>query len=285
MVLCRSNDPGPRLAHVPPGNDNAPTLGEALRAAREQAGVSIERVSAETRIRATVIRDLEGDSFRSSGGSVYARGHVKSISRALNIDPAPLLALFDAAQGKPGGPAIVESAPPTPEFTSFGGSVVAATATLIPERHGPRWGLAVTAACAALVAIIGIGYLNQPSSSARRLADSVPTPSATPSAEPVHTPDPGAVASKPVVTGAQLRIRLINGHSWFNVTNSLGKTIFEGILNDGEFRDFSDPTRLKVVVGNPSAVNLNCDGHDSGQAGGAGRVATFACTTAGLSVA
>ena len=58
--------------------------------------------------------------------------------------------------------------------------------------------------------------------------------------------------------------------------------MFEGILNNGEFRDFSDPTRLKILVGNALAVNLNCDGHDSGPAGGSGRIAKFACTPTGL---
>ena len=86
------------------------------------------------------------------------------------------------------------------------------------------------------------------------------------------------------MTGAQLRVRLIDGKSWVSVSDSTGKTIFEGILSSGEFRDFSDPTRLKILVGNALAVNLNCDGHDSGPAGGSGMVAKFACTPDGLTV-
>ena len=268
-----------------------PTLGAALSAAREAAGLSVEQVSADTRIRATVVRDLEADSFRSSGGSVYARGHVKSIARTLRTDPAPLLALFDRAVGSDSGPtepAVIDPDPLPRAITSFGGSAFAgAAAALTPERRGPRWGIAVTAAGAALVAIIGIGYLQQPAADGSRanIAGNVgagaPTTAPAPSAQAVRTPDPGAVAVKPQVTGAQLRVRLINGDSWVSISNATS-TLFEGILKSGQFKDFSDPTRLKVVVGNALAVNLNCGGRDSGPAGGPGAVRRFACTAAGL---
>jgi cytoskeleton protein RodZ len=262
-----------------------PTPGTALRAAREEARMTVEQVSSETRLRGTVIRDLEADSYRSSGGSVYARGHVKSIARALGLEPEPFLALFDAHAGSalPETPPL-EDQPAAPVITSFGGSAFAgATAALVPERHGPRWGLAVAAAGAVLATIIGVGYLNQPSPADRPLAGNVlPTNVATATTAPTQTPDPNAVAARPEVTGAQLRVRLINGTSWVSVSDSTGKTVFEGILKNGDFRDFSDPSRLKILVGNALAVNLNCDGHDSGPAGGSGMVAKFACTPDGL---
>jgi cytoskeletal protein RodZ len=256
----------------------------ALRAAREQANWTVEQVSAETRLRATVIRDLEGDSYRSSGGAVYARGHVKSIARALDLDVAPFLDLFDKHVGSaPADTPLGEPEPVTPVMSSFGGSAFAgATTTLVPDHRGPRWGLAVTAAGAVLATLIGVGYLHKPSAADRPVA--LPTGSTVPTAtaSAVTTPPPGSVAQQPPVTGAQLRVRLINGKSWVSVSDSTGKTVFEGILSSGEFRDFSDPTRLKILVGNALAVNLNCDGHDSGPAGGSGMVAKFACTPEGL---
>ncbi|MGB8652780.1 MAG: helix-turn-helix transcriptional regulator, partial [Mycobacteriales bacterium] len=117
-----------------------PTLGAALRAAREAAGLSIEQVSADTRIRATLVRDLEGDRFASSGGTVYARGHVKSIASTLHTDPAPLLALFDAAQGAPEALPLETTPEPGPTVTSLGGTSFAASAAaaLHPERRSPR---------------------------------------------------------------------------------------------------------------------------------------------------
>lgn len=267
---------------VRPGAE--PTLGAALRAAREAAGCTVEQVSADTRIRSTLVRDLEADSFGSSGGTVYARGHIKSIAGTLGVDPAPLLALFDKAQGQD-APLVLEPEPLPRAVTSFGGSAFAASAkALTPERRGPRWGLALTGAAAVLIVITGVGYLGSPGSKAPTAALGSNQPSATPTTTApttVHTPNPDSVASKPPVTGAQLRVRLIGGDSWVSVSNA-GATLFEGLLRNGEFRDFTDPSRLKVVVGNALAVNLNCGGRDSGPAGGSGKVAHFACTAAGL---
>lgn len=267
------------------GPDSPSTLGGALRTAREAAGWSVEQVSADTRIRATLVRDLEGDSFASSGGLVYARGHVKSIASSLHVDPLPLLALFDAAQGAPAQEQVIDPDPLPRAVTSFGGSAFAASAAaaLTPERRGPRWGVALTGAAAILLAVTGIGYLQQgkaPVTQAGAVGGS-PTPAATVPQTGARTPDPESVASKPPVSGAQLRVRLIGGASWVSISNGTS-TLFEGILNDGEFRDFSDANRLKVVVGNALAVNLNCGGRDSGPAGPSGKVKHFQCTAAGL---
>lgn len=262
------------------------TLGAALRAAREERGLSVEQVSASTRIRATLVRDLEADSLASSGGAVYARGHVKSIASALRVDPAPLLALFDQAHQSAPDMMLAQAEPLAQPVTSFGGSAFAASAaaSLQPERHGPRWGLALSAAAASLVAITAIGYAQQSDSPATQagtlstLPSATPTPSATPE---VQTPNPDSVAAKPPVTGAQLRLRVLGGNSWVSVGNPSG-TLFEGLLKDGEFKDFADPSRLKLVVGNAFAVNLNCGGRDSGPVQGKKSVRRFECTAAGL---
>ena len=256
-----------------------PTLGAALRAAREASGQSVEQVSAATRIRATLVRDLEADRFASSMGSVYARGHVKSIAAAVGADPAPLLALFDKVQKADEPPTIVELASATAPSGFDGSAFAASAASLRPERRTPRWGAALGAAGVVLLVFMGIGFATggkKPPPTASPPTSASPTPAAA-----VHTPAPDSVASKPAVTGAQLRLRLIGGASWVSVSNAT-TTLFEGILRDGQFKDFSDPTRLKVVVGNALPVNLNCGGKDSGPAGASGQVKRFMCTATGL---
>ena len=128
---------------------------------------------------------------------------------------------------------------------------------------------------------MGIGFANGHGKTPTTVAGP-PASASTPTPSTVHTPAPDSVASKPAVTGAQLRLRLIGGASWVSVSNALGKTLFEGTMRDGQFRDFTDPTRLKVVIGNAAPVNLNCGGKDSGPAGSRGQVKRFECTQAGL---
>ena len=261
------------------------TLGAALRAAREAAGLTVEQVSADTRIRATLVRDLEADQLASSGGAVYARGHVKSIAATLKTDPAPLLALFDKADGSVA--AELPLAAPEPVATSIGTSdfALSKAASLRPERRGPRWGLALGGAAAVLVGLIAVGSLSGGGGTGQQAAlGSSPTPTPGPTQTASQpTPPPDITASKPPVTGAQLRVRVIGGSSWVSISNATA-TLFEGILGDGQFKDFRDPSRLKVVIGNSPVVSLNCNGRDSGPvAPNNHRVGHFSCTSAGLS--
>jgi hypothetical protein len=73
------------------------SIGEALTGARDQAGLTVAQVSQETRIRQTIIKCIEGDDFAVCGGDFYARGHIRSIARAVGTDPAPLIEEYDAA--------------------------------------------------------------------------------------------------------------------------------------------------------------------------------------------
>jgi hypothetical protein len=261
---------------------DVPTLGAALRAAREEAGQTVEQVAAETRIRATLIRDLEADSFGSSMGAVYARGHVKAIAAALRVDAAPLLALFDQVQTVDEAPTIVEVASATSPKGFDGSAFAASAAALRPERRTPRWGAALSNAAAVLLTFMGIGWATGGKTPTTQTALDQPTQAPTTPTQVVRTPAPDSVASKPAVTGAQLRLRLIGGRSWVSVSNAAGKTLFEGTMRDGQFKDFTDPLRLKVVVGSALFVNLNCGGKDSGPAGARGAVMRFECTQAGL---
>src|SRR5206468_4316811 len=72
------------------------SVGETLSNARRSLGLSLDDVSADTRIRSSVVASIENDDFGPCGGAVYARGHIRSIARVLNIDSDPLVAEFDA---------------------------------------------------------------------------------------------------------------------------------------------------------------------------------------------
>lgn len=295
------------MTHVPVPEVPDASLGAALTGAREAAGMTIEQVSAATRIRSTLVRDLEADRFDSSGATVYARGHIRAIAGAVGAEAAALLAIFDAAQGRP-TPGPVEVPAPSRRASRFGGSGPGASGVsssggvsgggrfggsgFVPpaaaprERSGPRWGVALLGAGAVLVTVLAIGVATGPGRSPAQpdaLSTSRPSnPVAT--APTARTPAPDSLASKPPVTDAQLRVRLISGSSWVSIRNAT-TTLFEGVLAPGQFKDFRDAARLKVIVGNAAAVDLNCGGKDSGPAGGAGQVLRFYCTKDGLAPA
>ena len=45
------------------------SFGSELRKARESAGISVEQLAAETRIRSSLIREFESDRYVSAGGA------------------------------------------------------------------------------------------------------------------------------------------------------------------------------------------------------------------------
>ena len=262
------------------GRRQGASLGELVRAAREGAGMSVEQVSAATRIRSALVRDLERGVTATSGGDVYARGHLRAIARATGADPAPLLDAHAREAGAP-PPAPVQETEPL--LGQRAGSLHLPRPAA-PERRTPRWGLAGVAAATVLVGLLAVGTVLAPDDGT---ADALGTPSPAPSpsaAPPAATVPPDITASVPPQSGAALRLRVIGGQSWVNVEAAGGDVLFEGVLPDGTARDFADPAALSITVGNAGAVSLLCGGVDS-PAGEDGQVRRFTCAPGGLAPA
>jgi cytoskeletal protein RodZ len=77
-------------------------IGESLADAREQAGLSVLQVSERTRIRPSIIRNIEADDYSECGGDFYARGDIRSIAEVVGADPMPLIQEYDRTYRAPG---------------------------------------------------------------------------------------------------------------------------------------------------------------------------------------
>ncbi|WP_051050922.1 helix-turn-helix domain-containing protein [Nocardiopsis salina] len=83
------------------------TIGQRLSAARIAAGYTVADLSTRTRIRPKVLSGIEEEDFVPCGGDFYARGHIRSLCRVLDLDPEPLLAEFDLEHAGHGSPVFV----------------------------------------------------------------------------------------------------------------------------------------------------------------------------------
>jgi cytoskeletal protein RodZ len=237
------------------------SIGQTLASAREKAGLTVEQVAAATRIRRTLVMDIERDDFASSGGDFYARGHIRTIAQKVGIDPAPLLAEFDAARP--------EAAPP--RATDVFESETAAR----PERRGPNW----TAAMALAVAVVLVyGVVQVVTRDSPTPTDGLSAPGgatttsapATTSSSPTPTGDGSAVAQAPR-TKVTVVVRA-RDTSWVQATTASGEELFQGLLED-ESRTFTDRQRVNLVIGNAGAVTLTVNGTSIGSPGPPGAVA------------
>jgi len=74
-----------------------PSIGQALREARETQGMRQEEAAARLRLMQRQIEAMETDDFESLGQPVFARGFVRNYARLLGLAPDALLARMEGA--------------------------------------------------------------------------------------------------------------------------------------------------------------------------------------------
>ncbi len=250
------------------------SIGKALSEARERSGLTTAQVSEATRIRSTLIAQIEGDDFSHCGGDVYARGHIRSIARVVGIDPAPLVAEYD--QAHPGDAVPVASEALAPERPSRPPLPVPA------ERvGGPNWSRAMAVALGVIVLVFVItqlvprgsshpGAINAPAKPATSGSPAArPTP---PTSTPSTSPSSGLLARIPS-NSVDVKIIADNGNSWVRATGSDGKQLYEGTITAGQTQDLTDERVVRLIIGNAGAVRLVVNGKDLGVQGQQGAVA------------
>lgn len=74
-------------------------VGDALRAARESRGLTLEQVEKTTRIRRVFLEAIEEDRFDVLPAPVYARGFIRTYARLVGLDPEEVVRAYAAATG------------------------------------------------------------------------------------------------------------------------------------------------------------------------------------------
>ncbi len=62
------------------------TLGEKLRQAREERGITISEVAEQTRISALYLSCIENDDYRTLPGGIFNKGFIKSFAKYVGVD-------------------------------------------------------------------------------------------------------------------------------------------------------------------------------------------------------
>ena len=221
------------------------SIGETLADARRQAGLTVAYVSHKTRIRESIIRDIEQDDFTACGGDFYARGHIRSIAAVVGVDPVPLISAYDAEHGPPGTIRAADVFEPS-------------TPIKIRERRSPSLSLIVAVV---LLAIIGFGAYRLVShnggGSGSKTAASLgaPTHKATASVKPTAHPSPTPTKHNVVI---QLTA---TEDCWVLLTSpGDGAQLFMGVIPAGSSRTWTEKKAVDVRLGNPGGVVLTVNG-------------------------
>jgi cytoskeleton protein RodZ len=212
---------------------DVPTVGERLRAAREEKGLSLEDIAAQTRIPQRHLESLETADWDKLPAPTYTTGFAKSYATAVGLDRIEIGEQLRAEMGGQRSPT---------------------TATEIfepvdPARTMPKWLVFGTIAAVILLILI-MSWLNRRSLDQPEQAATANAP--VPASAPAPTPAPAtAVAAQgPVVLTA-------NAPVWLQVSEQGGAILFSGTLQPGQ--GFTVPATASAPVlktGKPEALKI-----------------------------
>ncbi|MFF8321362.1 helix-turn-helix domain-containing protein [Streptomyces bobili] len=230
-----------------------PSIGRTLQQARIAAGLTVDDVSTATRVRIAIVHAIEADDFAPCGGDVYARGHIRTLARAVHLDPAQLMEQYDAAHG--GRPA------PTPAAPMFEAERIR------PERRGPNWTAAMVAAIVAVVGFVGFTAFKGDDGTAdvadgttpSTSAPATPTPKTEKPVDEKPEPSDSAIAAAPQ-DKVTVQVTATDGKSWIFAKDHNGRMLFDGLLKQGESQTFQDSEKVNLVLGDAGAVELHVNG-------------------------
>ena len=222
------------------------SIGESLADARRQAGLTVTQVSQQTRVRESIIRDIEQGDFSACGGDFYARGHIRSIAAVVGTDPVPLISEYDADHGATMGQLrasdVFEPSRPIK----------------IRERRSPSMTRIVIVV---LLAIIGFAAYRLVSSHGNK--SGLAAGAATTSTHPSVRPTPSGTASRtPAATSSDVVIKVdAVEECWVQLTRSSdGSQIFMGVVPAGSSMTWTEKQGVSIRLGNPGGITLTVDG-------------------------
>jgi cytoskeletal protein RodZ len=216
-----------------------PTVGEQLRAAREEKGLSLEDIAAQTRIPRRHLESLESSDWDKLPAPTYTIGFAKSFATAVGLERADI---GEQLRAEMGGQRPVTAAAEVFEPVD-------------PARTMPK-GLVFGAIAAVIVLVLVMSWLSRRSLEQPEEITNVAVAEAP--APPVAAAPAPAAAQQPVVLTATDAV-------WLQVYERGGATLFSGMLQPGQtfavpptatapLLKTGKPEALKVTVGNQVAA-------------------------------
>lgn len=238
------------------------TFGEELRRERLIRDVSLEEISASTKISIRLLTALESSDVSRLPAPVFTRGFIRSYSRHLGLDPDEMVNAYlaDVAPGK------------SRDGASRKGGL---RSRFLRGRRAAASTIVVSVTAILLV----LGLIARPERRSTSL-----TPIAQRSVAPMSfknvsvSPGPAPSiqderpADEPKPAGGVSMVLEFEQDSWTEVTTSDGAPIFSGMSRRGTSQRFETQVGFRLTLGNAGGVRVTVDGRPLEPLGGAGQV-------------
>lgn len=201
-------------------------------------GVSLEEISAATRISTRFLEALENDHWDQLPGGVFNRGFIRSVARFLGLDEDSLVAEY-ALETKNRTEAGMIPDPPMEMRRNWGPAIVAFG--LLAAILTGGW-------------FIYVHYGAQIAARLYRKHNASPASTTAPPASP--NPAPAAASSAP----AALELKIEAGKSASLKVVADGRTVYDGRVEPGNVMRFDARDSLEISTSESSALLLELNG-------------------------
>ncbi|MGE0103536.1 MAG: helix-turn-helix domain-containing protein [Blastocatellales bacterium] len=221
------------------------SLGQELRKAREERGISLHEIADATNIGVRFLQAIENDTYDILPGGVFNRAFVKKFAKVVNYDEAQALKLYEELAGDSDDPGAKRSYQPLEDFDareSSGNGLLISLLALIILSAG---------------AYLAYEYFKTPSSPPPPAQEQVSNSEQNLDSKPAPTPADEA----PVETGGDLKVQLTatSAQCWLSASLDKGKSE-QMLLNPGDVREFTVTDSLVLNIGNMPALNVRING-------------------------
>jgi cytoskeletal protein RodZ len=228
-----------------------PTVGERLRAAREEKGLSLEDVAAQTRIPQRHLESIENAEWDKLPAPTYTVGFAKNYAATVGLDRTEI---GEQLREEMGGQ----------RFASSQSEVIEAAD---PARTMPKW-LVISAVVAVILLVVVMSVLNR-----RSLEPEATSNAPAQAAAPAEQPAPAATQPQAPAASAQGPVVLTAvAPAWVRVSDQ-GKTLVEGMMQPGQTYQVPQTAVAPMLrVGAPEALRITVGGAVAPPVGPAGQV-------------
>lgn len=244
-VLSSEQTVGPEEAHM--------AIGATLRQAREQKGLSLDRLSKTTRVQTRLLDAIERDDHSVLPPRPYARGMVSAYAREVGLD-ANLTAR---------------------EYFADIDAREAEAAALAPPPAEDDQGTRVSAPLLVFLALVGIGAAVLWTFPAGSPTDTLQAVGTSGSAEPAAVATSGPVAQatqQPPATPGEMAIDIeASAPSWVAATADGSRVVYR-TMQAGERETLRGARAIELRVGNAGAITWTINGQGRGPMGRSGEV-------------
>jgi cytoskeleton protein RodZ len=234
-------------------------FGEHLKREREMRGVSLEEISAATRISTRFLEALENDHWDQLPGGVFNRGFIRSVARFLGLDEDSLVAEY-ALETKNRADAGVGPDPPLEMRRNWGPAIVAfgllaaivAGGWSLYTRYGPP-----------IAAHLDRMHSTSAASSAAPSESPVVAATRTPGVAPAAPTGPAtrnsaSAAGPPTRSALELKIEAGKPADLKVVAD--GRPVYDGHVEPGNVMRFDARDSLEISTSESSALLLELNG-------------------------